>query len=203
MLTRHVPPRLAASRLPPCGARRRRSGGGHAGCDGADRASGLLGPGPTHVCLPSHKHPALSEFARERSLARKLRESSCHGGKVAKRGAPLLEGDRRQSCRRGRATGDPPGPSSHTGEQESGGSTPARGLQDPAPQDEALRHRGRGVSGVVNGPEKDCASRKLTRVSFCRRLWRPRHGVGAMALAPGPDFSAPHLSLASAGCRPV
>src|SRR5947207_15416169 len=126
----------------------------------------------------------LSSSLGKRSLARELRESNCHGGKVTKRGAPFLEGDRRQGCRRGGATGDPPGPSSHTGEQESGGSTPARGLQDPAPQDEALRHRGRGVSGVVNGPEKDCASRKLTRISFCRRLCRTRHGVVATAPRP-------------------
>src|SRR2546427_743587 len=43
---------------------------------------------------------------------------SSHGGKATKRGAPLLEGDRRRGRRRGGATGDPLSPSRHAGEQE-------------------------------------------------------------------------------------
>src|SRR3989449_4717462 len=68
---------------------------------------------------------------------------------TTKRGAPLPEGDRRPRRRRGGATGDPLGTSRHAGEQERGSSAPPGGLQDPAPQDEALQDRGRGVSRVV------------------------------------------------------
>ena len=46
------------------------------------------------------------------------------------------------------------------GEQERGSSAPPGGLQDLAPQDEALQYRGRGISGVVTRAEisaRDCA----------------------------------------------
>ena len=62
--------------------------------------------------------------------------ASCRAGA----GRLLSEGDRRGGRSRRRAAGDPLGPPRQQGEQERGGATPPHRLQDPAPQDEAVRH---------------------------------------------------------------
>src|SRR5258706_416930 len=62
----------------------------------------------------------------------------------------LSEGDRRGGVGGRRAAGDPPGPPGHQGEQERGGAAPPNRLQDPAPQDEAVRHTCRAVPRIVS-----------------------------------------------------
>src|SRR5947209_1527345 len=68
---------------------------------------------------------------------------------ATRREAPLPEGDRGPGRRRSGAAGDPLGPSSHAGEQERGGAAPPGGLQDPARQDQAVRHFRRTVPAVL------------------------------------------------------
>src|SRR5437899_8271196 len=87
---------------------------------------------------------------------------------TTKRGA-LPEGDRRPRRRRGGAAGDLLGTSRHAGEQERGSSAPPGGLQDPAPQDEALQYRRRGVPGVVRSEEHTSELQSLRHL-VCRLL---------------------------------
>src|SRR5439155_12806451 len=109
------------------------------------------------------------------------------------------EGDRWPGRRRGGAPGDPSGLASHAGEQERGGATPPSGLQDPTPQDKALRYRGRSVPGVVTGSQPAMAS-----APWC---WRHSSSIGTdFSASQSPSFGAtvvppdqppPGISLAS------
>src|SRR5205809_8078823 len=69
--------------------------------------------------------------------------------RATRRGALLPARDRWPGGRRGGAAGDPPGPSSHAGQQERGGAAPAGGLQDPAREDQAVRHFRSTVPAVL------------------------------------------------------
>src|SRR2546421_266455 len=83
-------------------------------------------------------------------------------------------GERGTGGRGSGAAGDPPGASSHAGEQERGGAAPPGGLQDPAREDEAVRHFRSTVPAVLT---------VLGRPA----LWWRRHGVRAIGLATAPD----------------
>src|SRR2546426_387102 len=83
-------------------------------------------------------------------------------------------------------TGDPHGPARHAGQQERGGAAPPGGLQDPAREDQAVRHFRRTVPAV------------LTVVSRQLVPWRRRHGVRTMVLPPHQTLGADHLARPSA-----
>src|SRR5437773_8829350 len=84
-----------------------------------------------------------------------------------RRAALLPAGDRGPGGRGSGAAGDPPGASSHAGEQERGGAAPPGGLQDPPREDQAVRHFRRTVPAVLT-------------VASARRL----SGGGTMVYAP-------------------
>src|SRR5204862_4137791 len=71
--------------------------------------------------------------------------------RAGRRDALLPAGDRGPGGRGSGAAGDPPGASSHAGEQERGGAAPAGGLQDPAREDQAVRHFRSTVPAVLTG----------------------------------------------------
>jgi len=86
--------------------------------------------------------------------------------RATRRVAVLPAGDRGPGGRGSRAAGDPLGPARHAGEQEPGGAAPAGGLQDPAREDQAVRHFRGTVPAVLTV------------------LGRPPSGGGAMVFAP-------------------
>src|SRR5207247_7050131 len=88
------------------------------------------------------------------------------------------------------AAGDPVGPARHAGEQERGGAAAPGGLQDPAREDQAVRHLRRTVPAVLT-----VATRPLV-------LWWRHHGVRAIGLATAPDSWRRFSSLVRAGRRP-
>src|SRR5439155_11933423 len=81
-------------------------------------------------------------------------------------------GDRWPGGRRSRAAGDPLGPARHAGKQEPGSAGAPGGLQDPAREDQAVRHFRRTLPAV------------LTVATRLPVLWWRRHGVRTMVLTP-------------------